>query len=45
MDDGLAILKNTSRREAEKVKKKFQKIFEEEGLDIIIYWTWTLLIT
>ena len=35
-DDGLAILKNTSCPEAEKLKKKFQKIFKEKDLDIII---------
>ena len=35
MDDGLAILKNTSGPEAEKLKKKFQKLFKEKDLDII----------
>ena len=35
-DDGLAILKNTSSPEAEKLKKKFQKLFKEKGLDVII---------
>ena len=35
-DGGLAILKNTSGPEAEKLKKKFQKLFEEKGLDIIL---------
>ena len=35
-DNGLAILKNTSCPEAEKLKKKFQKIFKEKDLDIII---------
>ena len=35
-DDGLAILKNTSDPEAEKLKRKFQKLFKEKGLDIII---------
>ena len=29
-DDCLAILENTSRREAEKLKKKFQKLFQEK---------------
>ena len=29
-DDGLAILKNTSGPEAEKLKKKFQKLFKEK---------------
>ena len=32
----VAILKNTSGPEAEKLKKKFQKLFEEKGLDIIL---------
>ena len=35
-DDGLAILKNTSGPEAEKLKKKFQKLFKEKYLDLII---------
>ena len=35
-DDDLAILKNTSRPEAEKLKKKLQKLFKEKDLDIII---------
>ena len=35
-DNGLAILKNASRPEAEKLKKKFQKLFKEKNLDIII---------
>ena len=36
-DDGrLAILKNTSSLEAEKLKKKFQKLFREKDLDIIV---------
>ena len=35
-DDGLAILKNTSDPEAEKLKRKFQKLFKVKGLDIII---------
>ena len=35
-DEGLAILKNTSDPEAEKLKRKFQKLFKEKGLDIII---------
>ena len=34
-DDGLAILKNTSGPEAEKLKKMFQKLFKEKDLDII----------
>ena len=36
-DDDLAILKNTSNPEAEKLKKKFQKLFKEKvtnSLDI-----------
>ena len=32
----VAILKNTSGPEAEKLKKKFQKLFEEKGLEIIL---------
>ena len=35
-DDGLAILKNNSDLEAEKFKRKFQKLFKEKSLDIII---------
>ena len=35
-DDGLAILKNTRSPEAEKLKKKFQKLFKENDLDIIV---------
>ena len=35
-DDGLAILKNTSGPEAEKLKKKYQKLFKEKDLDIIV---------
>ena len=35
-EDGLAILKNTSGPEAEKLKKKFQKLFKEKDLDIVI---------
>ena len=35
-DDGLAILKNTSGPEAEKLKKKLQKLFKEKDLGIII---------
>ena len=35
-DDSLAILKNTSGPEAEKLKKKLQKLFKEKDLDIII---------
>ena len=31
-----AILKNTSGPEAEKLKKKFQKLFKEKDLDIVI---------
>ena len=34
-DGGLAILKNTSGPEAEKLKKKFQNLFKEKDLDII----------
>ena len=35
-DDSLPILKNTSSPEAEKLKKKFQKLFKEKDLDIIV---------
>ena len=35
-DDGLAVFKNLSGPENEKVKKTFQKIFKEHGLDIVI---------
>ena len=35
-NDMLAILKNTSGPEAEKLKKKFQKLFKEKDLDIIL---------
>ena len=35
-DDGLAILKNTSGPEVEKLMKKLQKLFKEKDLDIII---------
>ena len=35
-DDGLDILKNTSSPEVEKLKKKFQKLFKEKDLDIIV---------
>ena len=35
-DDGLAVFKNISGPESERVKKKLQSIFKEEGLDIII---------
>ena len=35
-DVGLTILKNTSGPEAEKLKKKLQKLFKEKDLDIII---------
>ena len=35
-DDGLAVLKNKSGPQSEKVKKNIQKIFKGHGLDIII---------
>ena len=35
-DDGLVILKNTNSPEAEKLKKKFQKLFKKKYLDIIV---------
>ena len=34
--DGLAVFKNTSCQQSEKIKKAFQKIFKNKGLDIII---------
>ena len=34
--DALAILKTTSGPEAEKLKKKFQKLFSQKDLDIIV---------
>ena len=34
--DGLAVLKNESGPQSEKVKKNIQKVFKEHGLDIII---------
>ena len=35
-DDGLAVFENTSGPQSEKIKKTFQKIFKNKGLDIII---------
>ena len=35
-DDGLAILKTNSGSAVEKLKKKFQKLFKEKDLDIIV---------
>ena len=35
-DKNLGILRNTSDPEAEKLKKKFQKLFKEKDLDIIV---------
>ena len=35
-DDGLAVFQNVSGPESEKIKKHFQRIFSEQGLDIII---------
>ena len=35
-DDGLAILKNTSGPEVDKLKKKFQKLFKEKYIHIIV---------
>ena len=34
--DGLAVFKNTSRPQSEKIKKTFQKMFKNKGLDVII---------
>ena len=35
-DGGLAVFKNTSVLQSEKIKNSFQKIFKNKGLDIII---------
>ena len=35
-DGGLAVFKNTSGPQSEKIKKNFQKMFKNKGLDIII---------
>ena len=35
-DDGLAVIKNTSGPQSEKIKKTFLKMFKNKGLDIII---------
>ena len=35
-DDGLAVFKNTSGPQSEKIKKTFQKMFKNKGLDISI---------
>ena len=35
-DDGLAVFKNTSGPQSEKIKKTFQRMFKNKGLDIII---------
>jgi len=35
-DDGLAVFKNASGPQNERKKKKFQKIFKEKGLDLVI---------
>ena len=35
-DDGLAVFRNTSGPQSEKIKKTFQKMFKNKGLDIII---------
>ena len=35
-DDGLAVFKNTSGPQSEKIKKTFQEMFKNKGLDIII---------
>ena len=37
-DDGLAVFKNISGPQSEKIKKHFQQIFRENGLDIVIQW-------
>ena len=35
-DDGLAVFENTSGPQAEKIKKRIQKVFKDNGLDITI---------
>jgi hypothetical protein len=35
-DDGLAVFKNISRPQSEKIKKDFQKTFQNHGLEIVI---------
>ena len=35
-DDGLAVFKNVSGTQAEKIKKDFQNVFKRNGLEIII---------
>ena len=35
-DDGLAVFKNTSGPQSEKIKKNFQRMFKNKGLDLII---------
>ena len=35
-DDGLAVFKNTSGPESERIKKKLQSIFKDNGLDLVI---------
>ena len=35
-DDGLAIFENTSGRNLNKLKKIFQKMFKNKGLDVVI---------
>ena len=35
-DDGLAVFRNTSRPQAEKIKKHFESIFHKNNLSIII---------
>ena len=34
-DEGFAVFKNTSSLQSEKIKKSFQKMFKNKGLDII----------
>ena len=41
-NDGLAILKNNSRTEVEKFKKKFQKLFKEKHIDIIVQYNFKI---
>ena len=41
-NDGLAILKNNSRTEVEKFKEKFQKLFKEKHIDIIVQYNFKI---
>ena len=36
IDDGLSVFKNTTGLQSKKIKKTFQKMFKNKGLDMII---------